>query len=79
MILRVFAALSFAGLLTVAVATVGLKAASLRARARIDVLALSVKARQFELAHRQRDLRQASTRDMLALRLREVVSSTSQG
>lgn len=70
MIFRLLAALSFAGLLTLAVATVSLKTSSLRARARIERLALAVKAQRFEFAHRQREFARATTRAALGERLR---------
>ncbi len=61
MILRFLAALSFAALLTLTVATVAMRTGSLRARARIERLGLSVKARQYELEHRSRALAAATT------------------
>ncbi|MEZ5963312.1 MAG: hypothetical protein R3F56_05630 [Planctomycetota bacterium] len=79
MILRLFAAVSFAGLLTLAVATVSLKTSSLRARARIERLALAVKAQRYEFAHRQRELARATTRDQLRQRLRVVLSALGAG
>lgn len=73
------AALAFASLLALAVATVGLKTSSLRARARIEALALSVKAQRFEVTHRHRALQQATTRELMAARLRSMLSAMGGG
>lgn len=61
MIFRFLAALSFAALLALTVATVGIRTASLRARARIERLGVAVKARQFEVEHRTRAVAAATT------------------
>lgn len=77
--IRFLAALTFAGLLGLAVATVGLKTASLRARARIEGLALAVKARRFELLHAERAFAAATGRDVLADRLRAMLGRGGEG
>jgi hypothetical protein len=64
------AALSFAGLLALTVATVAIRTASLRARARIERLAIAVQARAYELEHKQRALVAATAPPVLAELLR---------
>lgn len=75
MILRLLAALSFAGLLGLATTTVSLQTASLRARARIEHLVLAVKARRFEALHRERALHLATTQAALRERLRALLET----
>jgi hypothetical protein len=65
MLLRSLAAVAFAALLALMVVTVSMRAASLRARARIEQLELVVKARSYELEHRRRELAALTTQPML--------------
>jgi len=70
MIARALAAFAFAGLLLVAVGTVSLRIASLRARARLERLAVLAEARTYEVEHRTRALAAATTPAVLAELLR---------
>jgi hypothetical protein len=76
MIMRALAALAFAGLLTLMLATVGIRTASLRARARIEQLRLSLQASRYEIEHRRRELAATATPAALAELLRACVLRT---
>ena len=78
MILRGLAALAFAALLTLMLATVGIRTASLRARARIEQLGLLVKARRYEIEHRSRELAATTTPAALAELLRACLLRTRE-